>query len=42
MLKNTLLPWLLVLVAIPGAYANLPDFTDLVKDVSPAVVKLIL
>ena len=40
MLKNTLLPWLLVLVAIPSAYANLPDFTDLVEDVSPAVVKI--
>ena len=31
------LSWLLAMVVIIDAYADLPDFTDLVEEVSPAV-----
>ena len=40
MLKNILVSWLLAMVVIIDAYADLPDFTDLVEEVSPAVVKI--
>lgn len=40
MLKNILVSWLLAMAVIIDAYADLPDFTDLVEEVSPAVVKI--
>jgi serine protease Do len=39
-LKKILVCWLIVLATISFAYADLPDFTDLVEEVSPAVVKI--
>lgn len=40
MLKNPLIYSLFMLVAMTSAHADLPDFTNLVDEVSPAVVKI--